>query len=1327
MSADSTTQINSVSWIPAASSWVAVDNIDDSVTFNGSTWSTQTNLEPIAMSSDSCVSAAFCMAVDHAGNVLSYNGTTWSAPASIDATHAIDSVSCVSTSFCVAVDGRGYEMTWGGLAWSAPTDIDASIQLNSVSCVSTTFCMAVDGGGNALEYNGSTWSAPGWSNPMDVSHIIISVSCESVNLCAAVDLSGDAMMFYGTSWVSFTPDTANQFESVSCPLSSGNPFCMAVDNAGNFTTFSGSSWSTPATVGTSSGLGSVSCTSPSFCVTTDAITNAYYFDGVSWLIQSFGASQPAVSKLSCIHGGFCAGIAFNGTASQRTTVSSWAAPAIVDTGSFTAVSCPSASECVAVDGTGDIATSNNPAGGASTWSVASNVSTNGGFTGVSCPSTTLCIAVSNRYAFWGNPSVSRPSWVSMNITGVGRLQGIDCISTTLCVAVDNSGDALFSTTPTVAASWSAPLSIDGTTALASISCDPTGALCMALDIGGSTVSSTNVSSGSSSTWTAANSITSLSGTSGLSCPSVTFCIAIDSSGQASYTLNPSAPFPTWSTAVQIESTAAITMGINCASVTSCVAVDSYGNVVVTENPQGAASAWAVTSVYSTSTGFAAVSCANTSFCAAVDQAGNVSLGIIPAASPAPTPPTTTYSLTLSPSAPTLDPGGSVTFSASLTQTTTNAATGTSTSGPVGAASISFDISSGPDAGQTFTAITNSSGMASFTYVNSGGPGVDTVTAGATNSVTGQVVIATATVTFAGQDSLTLSPTSQGAVADTSVTVSAAALDPSGAPLSGASVNFSVASGPDAGQSAIATTDSHGAATFSLSAAKAGTDSVTATLSDPKSLATVTSNQVAVNWAAPVVISPSSPSSTKPLLPGTPANLSVTLTSPASALIRQHAESLNSPGQALPKAPSALHDYLPNAASGNVADVGIPVTFSVASGPNIGQGATETTDSAGTATWSYSDTGGPGTDGVTASFTDSAGLPHSISMSVLWAPAPTTTTSTVTTLAPTTTTSPIAIVAPTTSMPSGQASTTNYSSPTTSPPAATSTGGTSSQGGSTTTVAPKVPTSTTSPGVSNHRKSSQSTTTIAPSLQALGLTPTAPAALNGNLATPQMVKALVQAGQRGPAMGYNKGYGLGSAGGPPGPVPLAQSIPSPTEAMHSFGKTAGQNSILTFLLIFLIGLPSLIFNSTLKEHHGNIASTHGAIRRFIDRIEAWLAKLHTAALLGFFAVIGSLLYAVVDPTFGFNLSSLAEIVGYVGAIILSTGVTEIARGVYVHRKFKKIGDLRAFPLGIVMAAAFDVFSRVAHFEPGFVFGILAAMVFRVEPTGEEDGRSIALSS
>jgi len=49
------------------------------------------------------------------------------------------------------------------------------------------------------------------------------------------------------------------------------------------------------------------------------------------------------------------------------------------------------------------------------------------------------------------------------------------------------------------------------------------------------------------------------------------------------------------------------------------------------------------------------------------------------------------------------------------------------------------------------------------------------------------------------------------------------------------------------------------------------------------------------------------------------------------------------------------------------------------------------------------------------------------------------------------------------------------------------------------------------------------------------------------------------------------------------------------------------------------------------------------------------------------------------------------------------------------------------LGIVIAIGFDVFSRISHFEPGYVFGILAAMVFRIKPTGEEDGRSITHAS
>ena len=234
--------------------------------------------------------------------------------------------------------------------------------------------------------------------------------------------------------------------------------------------------------------------------------------------------------------------------------------------------------------------------------------------------------------------------------------------------------------------------------------------------------------------------------------------------------------------------------------------------------------------------------------------------------------------------------------------------------------------------------------------------------------------------------------------------------------------------------------------------------------------------------------------------------------------------------------------------------------------------------------------------------------------------------------------------------------------------------------------------------------------------------------NGNDVTPADVKALVMAGQSGPAMPYNRGYGLGAGGGPPGPAPLARSVPTPTQAFKTFTKTVGSNGALTFLLIFLIGLPAIAFNSALKEHHQALAKAHkGVLRRMIDQVEKFLENLHGAVLLLLFAVIGAVLYALDDPTFGFKLGSLAEIVGYVGAIVVSTSATEVARGVYVHKRFSKVGDLRAFPLGIGIAVVFDIFSRLSHFEPGYVFGILAAIVFRVKPTGEEDGKSITYAS
>ncbi len=56
--------------------------------------------------------------------------------------------------------------------------------------------------------------------------------------------------------------------------------------------------------------------------------------------------------------------------------------------------------------------------------------------------------------------------------------------------------------------------------------------------------------------------------------------------------------------------------------------------------------------------------------------------------------------------------------------------------------------------------------------------------------------------------------------------------------------------------------------------------------------------------------------------------------------------------------------------------GIPVSFNVTTGPNTGTKGTNTTRTNGIASFTYSDSGGPGTDTIIASFTDSLGGVHS---------------------------------------------------------------------------------------------------------------------------------------------------------------------------------------------------------------------------------------------------------------------------------------------------------------------------------------------------------------
>jgi hypothetical protein len=139
-------------------------------------------------------------------------------------------------------------------------------------------------------------------------------------------------------------------------------------------------------------------------------------------------------------------VAFNGT--------SWSKPSAIDPGSYLqAVSCASASFCVAIDRKGNAFTFNG-----STWSAPVNADPNGLTMGeggiswpvVSCPTSNFCAAVDggggNVVTFdgssWTAP-VNIDSEAAKSLSGpvLIFLMSVSCLSATFCVAGDTIGDA----------------------------------------------------------------------------------------------------------------------------------------------------------------------------------------------------------------------------------------------------------------------------------------------------------------------------------------------------------------------------------------------------------------------------------------------------------------------------------------------------------------------------------------------------------------------------------------------------------------------------------------------------------------------------------------------------------------------------------------------------------------------------------------------------------------------------------------------------------------------------------------------------------------------
>jgi hypothetical protein len=204
-----------------------------------------------------------------------------------------------------------------------------------------------------------------------------------------------------------------------------------------------------------------------------------------------------------------------------------------------------------------------------------------------------------------------------------------------------------------------------------------------------------------------------------------------------------------------------------------------------------------------------------------------------------------------------------------------------------------------------------------------------------------------------------------------------------------------------------------------------------------------------------------------------------------------------------------------------------------------------------------------------------------------------------------------------------------------------------------------------------------------------------------------------------------------------------ALVTPSEAIRTAGDRLPQVLLLAALLGLLIVFPAQIFNSTYEENHERIDRQLARLRIRRRRAPVIPAQPTTADQLAepvdapdptpprarriavFFAcvVVGTLLGGLLDPKFGANTASYALLIGIFASVIVAVLVAALTGRVFRSATHHTPGwYLRAIPAALLIAVGCVVVSRLTHFEPGYLYGVLGGAVFAAALDRKSEGRA-----
>ena len=151
-----------------------------------------------------------------------------------------------------------------------------------------------------------------------------------------------------------------------------------------------------------------------------------------------------------------------------------------------------------------------------------------------------------------------------------------------------------------------------------------------------------------------------------------------------------------------------------------------------------------------------------------------------------------------------------------------------------------------------------------------------------------------------------------------------------------------------------------------------------------------------------------------------------------------------------------------------------------------------------------------------------------------------------------------------------------------------------------------------------------------------------------------------------------------------------------------------------VLLLLAVLPAHLLNATLAEQSERFERRFSRFRRplphWLVRLDAWFK---TAPVVG--GVLVTLLTAVVlgfaDPTFGLSLASLRLVLACGIALFLVGYVANALTGVIARVQWNIVAAVSTRPYGIILTIVGVLVSRLLHFSPGFLIGLILGLTIQ----------------